>query len=351
MLFRSPKTKRRVPTPQPVVQHRSDNPMFPPPSHTSSPTVSAWRQQVLMIFAGLVLLGSLGTVLYGPWLRITSITITGTVAIQPQSLRQVTQDLLNQQRWLVLPNQNLWLVSKSWLADQIKKKILERLSIEGVDVVKTYPHALTITVHERTPAFRWQSGTQVAIVDRHGIVMSLGDSNSGGLPLVVDQAAPVIQVDQAVIKPEVISALAEVPALLATHQIKWTNFIIPTPVCPTIAAPEPTTTFPTNTNLNTNQPATNTNTVDLSNENTNKAVNADINTNSVIQPPCDLAALHDSSQEIHVQLDHGPEVYFDRHQSLSDAVTALDLILRHPNAGTTVRDYIDLRFLPRVYTK
>lgn len=337
--------KRRVPTPQLLPAHRSVNPMFSNPEPTSAVDWAQWRQRILLILAGLIMLGSLGTVVYGPWLRVDAIDIKGTVAIQPQSLKTVTQTLLDQRRWLIAPNRNLWLLSSGWLAKQLRAEITRRLSIEGVEVAKNYPHGLTVTVHERTPAWRWQSGSQLAIVDRRGMVMSLTDAGQG-LPLVVDDAAPILVIDQPVVKAEVSTAMLQLPSLLSRAQMKYTNFVIPAPTCPVIAAPAPTTSFQSNTNQidNTNQ------TTPLVNAVTNANANISTTNTEVTTPPCDLGALHQASQEIHVQLDHGPAVYFDRHQDLSQAVTALDLILRRPNASA-IHSYIDLRFLPRVYTK
>lgn len=348
--------KRRVPPPEPMVSHRSDNPMFGTRSaQQPQPTSdwSGWRHRILLIFAGIVVAGSAVAVVYGPWLDVNSISIKGTVAIEPGSLQRVTESILSQRRWGIIPNRNMWLLSSTWLQHTLVAIIQTRLSIEGIEVVKTYPHDLKITVHERIPAFRWQSGSQLATVDRHGVVMSLSiASQDAQLPLVIDQAAPILNVDKHVVKEEVTLALDALLPQLTSRHIDWSNALIPVPTCPTIAAPEPTTTFPTTTETNTNTPATNDNAnldINAPVANTNVS-DTNLNTNTVIQVPCDLSALHASSQELHVQLKDGPIVYFDRHQDLNQAADALQVVLTRPNP-TPIKTYIDLRFLPRVYTK
>lgn len=329
--------------------------MFPTKSDEPTPALQVWRHRVLMIFALIVAGGSIGLVVYGPWLDVESVTIKGTVAIEPQSLRHVTEDILHQRRWQIIPNRNLWLLSSSWLQQRLTSVIQQRLSIEGLDITKSYPHDLTITVHERIPAFRWQSGSQLATVDRHGVIMALSVAeHDKTLPLVIDEAAPVLAVDQRVVKQEVTSAVSEILPLLTARHIAWTNAVIPQPTCPVIAAPEPTTTFPQTTVTNTPAPDT-ANTNAQVNQNvsggTEGTTNSPVNTNTAVQQPsCDLGALHASSQEIHVQLDKGPMVYIDRHQNLTQVANALQTVLTQPKA-TPAKEYIDLRFLPRVYTK
>lgn len=333
----SARPKRKVPSPEPPVPHRSDNPMFP---KADMAQLGIFRRRVLTSLA--IVLGALGLgyTIYGPWLRVETVTINGTQALDPTSVRRVADDLLNQQRWLIMPNRNLWLLSNSWLGGQLRQRISQRLSIEGVDVAKTYPHQLHLTVRERTPSWRWQSAGQLAIVDRQGIVMTLTVPTNNTLPLVVDQASPVLRIDQAVIKPEVTTAMAEIARFLSERHFTLKQFIIPAPTCPIIVPPPVNANQSSNLNTNTS----NTNLDELTVVNANPADDLNVN-----QPVCDLAATHFSSQEIHIQLDQGPDVYFDRHEDLSQAVAALERVLT--DGHTTAKRYIDLRFLPRVYVQ
>lgn len=335
--------KRQVPAPQTPVSHRSDNPLFTPPDRpTPSPQVQIFRQRVITWFAGALTVSLLGLAVYGPWLRITSITIAGTKALDPKSVEQVTNQFLNQRRWGILPNRNLWVLSGGWLAHQLQARINQRLSIEQVVIDKQYPRGLTITIHERIAVARWVSGGQTALVDRHGVVMNVLTAGQTTLPLVVDQAQPTLVIDQPIVTPEVVSAVTDLNSALTIRQVKFTQFLIPVPTCPAVQPPAPSLTFNANSAqvnsdlLNLNTGSLNLNTEPLTNLNTNIEV-------------CDLAKIHFSSQEVHLQLEHGPRVYFDRHQDLNQAVDSLVRVLTHQT--TPITQYIDLRFGDRVYVK
>ncbi len=335
--------KRTVPKPDLAGEHRSNNPLFPKPDEQQ---MASFRANVLWSFLGVLVIIGVGMAVYGPWLRVQAVTIKGTQALDPKSVKIVTNNLLDQRRWLVLPNRNTWVLSSRWLQDELQKQISQKLSIEGVVVQKEYPHSLTVTVRERIAAWRWSSAGQVGIVDLHGIVMSLPTTSDAALPLVVDQGNPLLSIDRGVVREEVVQALNTINQSILRHNIKVTKYIIPEPTCPTVLAPQPTTTFPSNTNsANVNSLPTN--------QNTNLAIinasvsNVNGDTNTSESPPCDLAQLHYNSQEIHLELDKGPQVYFDRHQNLEQAVQTLVAVLAHPTAPIT--KYIDLRFGQRVY--
>ncbi len=333
-LFRR-SSRRNVPTPEAAPHHGSENPLFP---RGDQPLVAQFRARVLWSFLAVLGCLFLGFVVYGPWLRVDSITINGTQALDPRSVKAVTAEIIDRQRWLIIPNRNMWLLSGRWLGDQLRHRISAKLSIEGVVVKKDYPHALTITIHERIAAWDWQTDTQKATVDRHGIVMSLIGEPTTSLPVIIDQANPTLTVDRAVVRPEVASALETLAVEFSRHQLVIDHFILPVPTCPTLVTPEPTTSFPIINAANTNSILLNTNASPLT-----------TNVQSAPQPPCNLEQLHASSQEIHLQLEHGPAVYFDRHENLPQAVNALVQVLAHPSAPIT--KYIDLRFGDRVYVQ
>ncbi len=338
MKFFSGRPRRSAPTPDPVIRHQSRNPMFnaAEPDQTQ---LKVFRHRVLKVFALTLCVVAIGLVVYGPWLRVTAVEVHGTHALDHDSVARVAANMLDSQRWLIIPNRNLWLLSSHQFSLSIRERISRRLSIEGVDVLKRYPHGLTLTVHERTPTWRWQSGGQLAIVDRQGIVMSLSVPQNSNLPLVDDRGQPVLQIDQAVVKPEVTSSMAQIADHLNQAHLKVSSFLVPAPSCPITLEPSTNPSPATNSNVNLTN-----NSQDL--ELVHQTVNSTVNIN---QSVCDLASLHQSSQEIHVQLEHGPEVYFDRHQNITEAVDALQRVLT--DSHTNPKQYIDLRFLPRVYVQ
>lgn len=325
--------RRQVAPPEALIRHQNRNPLFtPPPSRWSQ-----WRRGIIQSLAMVVGLGLLGLAIYGPWLRVTTVQVTGTQALDPDSIIRVTNQLLDGSTLFILPRRNLWLVSRSWLSNHLKRRIQTRLSVEQVLVTKKYPDKLTVTIHERVPAWTWQTASQVGVVDRHGIVMSLPITAPATWPVVRDAAAITLAVDQPVVDEAVVAAMATLQQALNAAAITVEYYSLPTLTCPTVLPPRPTT--------NTS-PEGNVNAADL-NVNVNAA--EPTNSNTTVGLPCDLTALHRQSQEIHLKILKGPEVYFDRHEDLSAAVQRLQRVLAHPD--TPITSYVDLRFGDHVYIK
>ncbi len=321
--------KRKVPEPARPKTQQAENPLYA----STDPSIQAFRRRVLYttgtIVAGIVI----GLAIYGPWLRVTDVQIRGTRLLDPRSLQSVTQTYLDSQRWLLIPNRNVWLLSRGHLANYLTKKISQRLSIEQVSVKKSYPHTITVTVAERVPIVRWQSGQQQVTVDRHGVVIeSIQTDTTDQIPLVQDQSGRSVTIGQQVIAANGMAAIQEIQRLLTERQRKIEYFIVPLANCPAppVIAPEETPPGDqTNSNLNAAQtPVVNVN------QDTNLAGQSDLGVNASSAPDlpvCDQAKLQLESVEIHVQLADGPKLLFDRLQDLPNQVAIAERVLEDPD--------------------
>lgn len=333
MIFLRP-NKRRVPSPEPVERHQSENPMFTAPSAEWS----QFRQRVLMSTLVVFVVGVAIGLSYGPWLRITEVTVSGTRLLDPQSVTHATEQLLDQRRWGILPNRTIWIVSSRYLEAQLGSRIRQRLSVESVVVEKLPPHGLHVTVAERTPVAIWSNGTSFGTIDRQGIIIESRASIDTGLPTIRDESARMFAPDASVVKPEVMTAIGTLIVELKKANIAVQEYLIPDPVCPSTVAEQVVTNTNTSSNRNGN-----------ANGNTNTGTNLNRNTNTAVLPAiiCDRDVLRFSSQEIHVQLADGPRVLFDRQAKLNQSVQALKRVLSEKQEKTPTT--IDVRFGDRVY--
>lgn len=328
--------KRQVPTPEVLGPHRSANPMF----QTEEPAdLKSFRRNVLMTFGLVVAVLLLGLAGYGPWWRITSVTIEGTVKLDPKSVERTTADFLDRPAWLVLPRRTLWLLSATSVEKYLQKKISTKLSIENVELTKQYPHAVTIVITERQPLARWLSHSRTGVIDRHGVIIEDAGPSAERLPIIHDLSEVPVGIDQPTVQEEIISTVARLYELLTEARLAIGEFQIPVPTCPS-----PVTN--TNSALNTNTDGST-----LKNNHANLDVQpASIlpldtaNTNVEI---CDPELLRLGGPEIHVQLKDGPKLLFDRHQDLVAAVSTAQRVLQDPK--NLQAKYIDLRFGERVY--
>lgn len=339
--------KRKVPTPAEPIRHQSANPIF---QSEEQAVYHQFRTTVLRA-TGFVLLAILiGAWLYGPWFRITEIQVSGTRLIVPSTVQSAAQRYIDRQRWLILPNRNMMVLSKKGLARDLTDRIRKRISIEGIDIVKTYRHTVRVLVRERTPVLLWSSGETKGTVDRSGVVIEIPPSTDAStLVSVRDEAKLPMPVDASVVKQEVVSKLVELAGNMASAHIEVETYLVPQPTCPIPVIPVP------DVNANINISVNNTNTSVLNANLNHTATITNVangnfgipDTSNII--PCDPEALRRDSQELHVQLVKGPVVYFDRHENLSHAVQTLKELLG--NADNMRASYIDLRFEERAYIK
>lgn len=337
--------KRSVPLPEPRPVHAIQNPNFV----ASHDELRRFRRTVLSWTAGCLLVAAAAGAVYGPWWQVRRVVIKGTVALNPRSIGQVAQAHLDGMAWLIIPRRNMALYRPDHLASYLRKKIEERIAVDGVSVALSDRKTAVITITERRPLFRWDNGQgSVGVIDKEGIIVSLAGPEDTKLPLVANLNGGTVAVKASVIDQRVIQALSAIQQALVAQHFSVDKFIIPVAACP--IEPE---VIPNPVITNTNAAAVaNTN---VSN-NTNQAgepTNENINVSRMInvnRPPCDLKKLQFTSQEVHVKLANGPEVYFDRHQNIQTAVQTLNRVLRE--SGENMRaTYIDVRFQDRVYIK
>ncbi len=335
-LFRS--QKRQVPKPDLVGRHQSANPMF-----EGTPDWSAFRTRVFGYTALGLALTALGFLIYGPWFAIRQVTVSGTRLLNPKSIQQAAEKYLDGQRWLVLPNRTIWILSSPGLSQTLEKQIRRRISVEKVTVEKKAPHDLHIIVAERTPVAIWTNGTSFGSVDKQGKIIEMRTALDASLLTVRDENQTIFSVDSSVVKQEVMSSLQTLAGYLKPANIEVTEYLIPVTVCPTPIVPA--------VNANTTATSTNVNS-SVSNKNINiqkSILNQNVNQSLPVTLPCDREALRYSSQELHARLKDGPRVLFDRHGDLKQAVQALQRVLSE--RANKVYKTIDVRFGDRVYVQ
>lgn len=331
--------KRHVPKPEPVGPHASANPLF---QKEDEGEWSTFRQRVLISTGVTLVVAAIGFLIYGPLFQITSVSITNTRLVTPDSVQRVANEYLNGQRFLVFPNRTMWVLSSQGLEHYLQAAIAKRLSIESVVVTKERPHHLTIAINERTPVANWTDGTKIGTVDRQGVIIELRSEAEAPFPTILDENHVTFGVDSSVVKREVMTAVTTLAGELQAANFDVQDFLIPVPVCPT---PIETTTNTNASTTNTNASSTSTNT-----SNTNAELqNANTNTSEPVIIPCDVQELRYSSPEIHIQLKDGPRVLFDRHNDLQEAVNALQRVMSQPGAQSYKQ--VDVRFGDRVYVK
>ena len=294
----------------------------------------------------IVLASGIGYWLYGPIFRISSVTVSGTKLVDPNSVHAWVERYLQKPQWLIIPGDQSAVLSTTTIGNELHQAINQRLSVETVTVKKVNRHELAVTIIERQALFVWQSGSALATIDRNGIIIGPVESDQHpDLPQVVDETGLPIDTDSSVVKPEVISAMESIQGEAKNNNLDVDHLIVPHPQC--TETPEANTNANLNASEQSNSNASTNTNVNAGNENiqVNGNVNQGIPIPSIII--CDTIEARSESQEVWMQLKGGPKVYFDRHENIAHAMQAVAQLLEDPKNRTA--SYIDARFEERIY--
>jgi cell division protein FtsQ len=131
-------------------------------------------RRIIILALALVLLGA-GTVwaLYGSqWLRVERVSVTGTRVLTPGQVREAADVPLGAP---------LVSVDTDAIAARLRRKLPR---IDTVDVDRSWPHGIGLTVVERTPVLLLRKGGQFVEVDGQGVRFATVSDAPKGVPLL-----------------------------------------------------------------------------------------------------------------------------------------------------------------------
>lgn len=149
--------------------------------------------------------------------RITEITISETIFLDSNEVRDSVSTFLDGKRLGVLPNNAYVFTSEESLKESLQSKFEQNYALEGVSVTKVYPDTVEVNITERVPSVTWvakgkEKGERVYTVDQNGIVtheIPNRDEANDAYPLIIDQNREDLGIDWQVISPEYIAFVME----------------------------------------------------------------------------------------------------------------------------------------------
>ncbi|MFJ3301773.1 cell division protein FtsQ [Streptomyces sp. NPDC086549] len=127
---------------------------------------------IVILAVALVLLGA-GSVwlVYGsPWLRVESVSVSGTLVLTPAQVREAAD---------VPVGAPLISVDTDAIEARLRRKLPR---IDVVDVVRSWPHGIGLKVTERTPVLLVQKGGKFVEVDDDGVRFAVVSQAPKGVP-------------------------------------------------------------------------------------------------------------------------------------------------------------------------
>ncbi|WP_282793197.1 FtsQ-type POTRA domain-containing protein [Streptomyces sp. CC224B] len=145
----------------------------PPRPRPRRPRLPRLRTLLLAVALLAVLGGGVTWVLYGsPWLRVERVTATGTVVLRPDQVREAAG---------IGRGGPLISVDSAAVEERLRRKLPR---IDSVDVIRSWPHEITLEVTERTPALLIEKGGRFVEVDVKGVRFATVDKAPKGTPLL-----------------------------------------------------------------------------------------------------------------------------------------------------------------------
>lgn len=179
----------------------------PTPSLSRLRRQRQWKSR-LRVFGGLLVaalvVGAVGWLLYfSPYLEASRVEVHGNQIASVHDIEVAARAPLGKP------------LARADLG-AIRKRVLTVPAVESADVSRSWPHAISITVVERTPVAVVDKGQGLQLVDKAGVLFGTVPKRPAGLPLI--QAAGTI--DQAAL-----SQAGQVAAALSQDFLKLTDVL------------------------------------------------------------------------------------------------------------------------------
>ncbi len=142
----------------------------------------SFKSQLLRIAFLIIIILVIYFLFFSPFFKIKKIIIAGSDrAGEIAKVEKITQDFLSHNRFLVLSQKNIFILSKSGLREVINNNF----DLEDINIETKLPHVLKIEIKAKTPVLIWQEGDKYFTVYNDGIIKNKIDSISQyELPIV-----------------------------------------------------------------------------------------------------------------------------------------------------------------------
>jgi len=171
--YNQPNTRERIAARRRARAARRGSAVRPGPRRAVGSWVTSGR-----LFSLLSLIAALGGLLYiatAPRFTVQQILVEGVQAMQPNAVAELSG----------ARGQSIWLIDTRQIVDQLKSSAY----IENASASVALPDRLMITVNERRPEVRWQSGGTLYLLDATGRVLGADNTAPVTNTLVIEDGS------------------------------------------------------------------------------------------------------------------------------------------------------------------
>ncbi|MBI3120517.1 MAG: hypothetical protein HYZ08_02755 [Candidatus Kerfeldbacteria bacterium] len=285
--------------------------------------------------------------------------ISGNEHLSNERIATVVKNYLERRIFGILPQQHALFL----LSGPLKNELDSQFYLKQIDVKKTLPHRIEITIEERLPGLMFRHAAGEWILDDEGVVLGTKDQLPPGVypPVEYEQTPAELEVTNrhVVLRPElatfILDLFEELPDQLPLHPQK--ALILPTECVPDVDLPnntnrsrgEAASTNATNTSSSTNSTITgnensNVNRPPIEPEFTLEDLKAETSRKELEQ--CQEVQL---AQDVRIQLQEGYDVLFTIQEPLASQFDYLRSFLDSDIVKGKSVSVIDLRFGNKIF--
>ena len=309
--------------------------------------------------------------------QISNITITNTQNISTQQIEDIVNEYLNSNKLVIFKKGNFYLCSEDKLGERIENELSQVISIKELSIQKIKPNKLNIEIKERIPNMVWVTNETNYFMDLDGVISSRAESidEEQKLPKIFDQNNLSVEINKQVVSTELVDYIImiteELPNLMKVSDFEIDSFYIPELKCQkrSIQATEATAEdFGEDTELDQQKR-------DIQEKFKNNEISIDeslalleslrkeyLKQNNVSDQdlvkiayeeifedfPCDYIK---TIKDIEVKTTEGWKIYLSTYLDFTTQVDNLNLVLKEKLTNRENLEYIDVRFIDRVYYK
>lgn len=307
---------------------------------------------------------------------LKNIDIQGNKNITQEEIKNLLDNYLNQKKFYIIPNNNWFTINGEKAASTIKEGITNKFALAELSLDKKWPNTLQVNIKERIPGLVWISNDQYYYLDIDGMPSQKIEDKQGinaDFPVINDSNNAPVEINKQVVSKNIIDFILLLEDKFPASVLKIKSYIIPKITCQEIQYKmekifeEEINKTKDNKlkekkkeilkkfnkgeisldeslmqleNLKKEEKMSNVN-----NEEANEFVKWETN---FVPKECNYVKVN---SEINVLTDDGFEIYFDSKQDIDKQIENLTNVLKQKIDNKEKLQYIDLRFIDRIYYK
>lgn len=154
----------------------------------------------MQVLVGLFVVAGFFFLFFSPFFKIDTINVEGLNNISAERFNEIINDYKQERVALIFSRQHMFFFSEK----KLREKIGESYLLDTIDVTRTWPRTIIITVTEKDARIVWLTQNNCYNLDDQGFAIALCDAESVDLIRIKDAKNEAVTIGQQVTSPEMV---------------------------------------------------------------------------------------------------------------------------------------------------